>query len=203
MSKNKSKESVHQIAIDPNPKGKRKYVGGADHDDWNDWLALSTSLSLPIDQKDEIAATKAATAVFSGMIDLKPADPIEGILFSQLMVASQASLSLYRRAWALPPEHLEARMKYLALADKAARTAMMLTARIDHHRNQGKQQIVVQHTTTVNADQAVITDSVVTGKNNEASSAKLLAAVTDKPMEILETAQNEAVPVVGGHTKSK
>ncbi len=30
----------------------------------------------------------------------------------------------------------------------------MLTERLDHHRNQGKQQIVVQHTTTVNADQA-------------------------------------------------
>ena len=93
-------------------------------------------------------------------------------------------------------------MKYLAQADKAARTAMMLTERIDHHRNQGKQQIVVQHTTTVNADQAVITDSVVTGKNNEASSAKLLAAVTDKPMEILDPAQKKAVPV-GGGTKSK
>jgi hypothetical protein len=88
-------------------------------------------------------------------------------------------------------------MKYLAQADKAARTAMMLTERIDHHRNQGKQQIVVQHTTTMNADQAVITDSVVTGKNNEASSAKLLAAVTDKPMEILDPAQKQAVPVVG------
>jgi len=95
-------------------------------------------------------------------------------------------------------------MKYLAQADKAARTAMMLTERIDHHRNQGKQQIVVQHTTTMNADQAVITDSVVTGKNNEASSAKLLAAVTDKPMEILDPAQKQAVPVVGGgDTKSK
>ncbi len=40
---------------------------------------------------------------------------------------------------------------------------MMLTERLDHHRNQGKQQIIVQHTTTVNADQAVITDSLVTG----------------------------------------
>jgi hypothetical protein len=61
----------------------------------------------------------------------------------------------------------------------------------------------VQHTTTVNADQAVITDSVVTGKNNEVSAAKLLAAVTDKPMEILDPAQKKAVPVVGAGTKSK
>src|SRR5262249_8293052 len=46
-------------------------------------------------------------------------------------------------------------------------------------------------------------DSVVTGKNNEASSAKLLAAVTDKPMEILDPAQKEIVPVRGGDTKAK
>jgi hypothetical protein len=63
----------------------------------------------------------------------------------------------------------------------------------------------VQHTTTVNANQAVVTDSVVTGKKNEAaSSAKLLAAVTDKPMEIIEAEkQNEAVPVGGRDTKAK
>ena len=48
-------------------------------------------------------------------------------------------------------------------------------------------------------------DSVVTGKNNEASSAKLLAAVTDKPMEIIEAVekQKEKVPVVEGGTKAK
>jgi hypothetical protein len=205
MSKDKSKERVRQIAIDPGPGGNRKFIGGADHDVWNDWLALSTSLALPIDQRDEAAAVKAAEAVYSGMIDLKPTDPVEGILVSQIMVAHQTSLSMYRRAWAQPPEYLEARLRYLALADKAARTAMMLTERLDHHRNQGKQQIVVQHTTTVNANQAVVTDSVVTGKSTDAaSSAKLLAAATEKPMAVLETEkQNETVPAGGGGTKVK
>jgi hypothetical protein len=58
----------------------------------------------------------------------------------------------------------------------------------------------------VNANQAVVTDSVVTGKKNEAApSTKLLAAVTDKPMEIIEAVekQKETVPVVGGGTKPK
>ena len=78
----------------------------------------------------------------------------------------------------------------------------MLTERLDHYRNRGQQQIVVQHTTTVNADQALITDRVVTGKNNEAaSSAKLITAVTDKPMKIIEPMQKEAVP--GGGRKAK
>jgi len=45
----------------------------------------------------------------------------------------------------------------------------------------------------------------MTGKNNEAApSAKLLAAVTDKPTEIMEVEkQNEAVPVGGRDTKAK
>jgi hypothetical protein len=42
------------------------------------------------------------------MIDLKPADPVEGILISQLTAANQASLTMYRRAWAQPAEYLEA-----------------------------------------------------------------------------------------------
>ena len=140
-------------------------------------------------------------------MDMKPADPIEGVLISQIVVANEVALSLYQRAWACSPaDYFEAHTKYLQLADKATRTVAMLTERLDHHRNQGKQQIVVQHTTTVNANQAVVTDSVVTGKSNDsASSAKLLAAVTEKPMEILETAeeQRQTVPVGGGGTKAK
>jgi hypothetical protein len=121
------------------------------------------------------------------------------------MAANQASLRLYYLAWLNNAEFFEASAKYLALADKAARTAMILTERLDHHRNQGKQQIIVQHTTTVNANQAVVTDSVVTGKKNEAApSAKFLATLTDKPMEILEAEkQMETMPVVGGGMKAK
>src|SRR6185369_3861192 len=95
--------------------------------------------------------------------DMKPDDPIEGILVSQIMAANQASLSMYRRAWTLPVEHLEARMKYLALADKAARTVSILTERLDHHRGRGQQQITVKYV-TVNADQAVVTDQIVGGR---------------------------------------
>jgi len=178
MSKDKPKEIVHQIAVDPHPKGKLKPIGGAEHDDWNDRLAVSTAGALPIDQRDESAATKAITAVYSGMIDLKPAD--------QLMAANQASLSMYRRAWAQPAEYLEARLRYLALADKAARTVSMLTERLDHHRGRGHQQIAVKHV-TVNADQAVVTDQVVTGDRSmaEAPPVALVSAKAEVPMQNL------------------
>jgi hypothetical protein len=175
------KKFVRAIELDPNPRGALKALAGAEHDEWNQWLADRTSMALPVNPMDNI---QAAHAVISGMVDLKPADPIEGILISQLMAAHRASLSMYQRAWAQPPENFEARTKYLALADKAARTVMMLTERLDQHRGRGQQQITVKHV-TVNADQAVVTDQVVSGK--QGVSPALLEAVTDKPMPMMET----------------
>lgn len=50
-----------------------------------------------------------------------------------------------------------ARCRYLALADKAQRTVVLLTERLDRHRNSGQQQITVRHQhVTVNADQAIV-----------------------------------------------
>jgi hypothetical protein len=133
--------------------------------------------------------TQATVAVASGMFDMKPTDPIEGILISQIIAANQSSLSMYQLAWAQPPECFEARTKYLALADKASRTVMMLTERLDQHRGRGQQQITVKHV-TVNADQAVVTDQIVTGKT-EGISPPLLKAITEKPMQFIEAIQPE------------
>jgi hypothetical protein len=52
--------------------------------------------------------------------------------------------------WSQSPEYFEARTNYLQLADKATRTVMMLTERLDHHRGRGQQQIIVSHVTTAN-----------------------------------------------------
>ena len=183
------KSTVRNIGLQPNPKpAEFKAVGGAEHDEWNQWLASRTSMALPMDD------IQAMHAVISGMVDIKPADPIEGIIISQLMAANQASLSMYQQAWGQPPGCFEARTKYLALADKAARTVAMLTERLDQHRGRGQQQITVKHV-TVNADQAVVTDQVVTGK--QGVSPALLRAVSDKPMPMMKTIE----PVGVGQTK--
>jgi hypothetical protein len=101
-----------------------------------------------------------------------------------------------------PADYFEAHTKYLQLADKAPRTVAMLTDRLDHHRGRGQQQIVVKHV-TVNADQAVVTDTVITGKNNAGmTAANLLAATADRPMEIIEQTQKDFEPV-GGGSKAK
>src|SRR4051812_49945364 len=69
---------------------------------------------------------------------------------------------MYRKGWAQPPEYFQARTKYLQLADKAARTLVLLTERLDHHRGRGQQQIVVKHV-TVNAEQAMVAETITTG----------------------------------------
>jgi hypothetical protein len=194
--KSKQKAGARTISVCANPRGTTKYIAGAEHDEWTLRQVSNVLSALPGKPDDG-----ANSAVVGGMIDMRAADPTEGILIGQITAANEAALRMYHLAWRQPPEYLDARMKYLSQADKTMRTVMMLTERLDHHRGQGQQQIVVKHV-TVNADQAVVTDTVVAGKNHEEITAgKLLVARSDALMEILEPAK-EAVPV-GGDTDPK
>jgi hypothetical protein len=133
----------------------------------------------------------------AGVVDMKPADPVEGVLISQIVVANEAALSLYRRAWACDPaDYFEAHTKYLAQADKAARTVAILTERLDQLRGRGQQQTLAKYF-TVNADQAVVADQIVSGKGKEAGDRNFLAVRTDKPMEIIGPKPKEPVSVEG------
>jgi hypothetical protein len=154
-----------EIAIQANPKGERKELGGSKFDVWNDRLSNLVASAVPVNFKDREEVQASSLAIFSGMIDINPVDPIEAILIGQVIAANEAALAMYRKGWAQPPEYFQARTKYLQLADKAARTVVLLTERLDHHRGRGQQQITVKHVTTnnVTADQAIIADSVNTG----------------------------------------
>jgi len=206
MTKPKDDPKPRSITLNPKPKGEFKLLGGSLADDWNMRLLNNVGGAVPVNHSDAKVSNEAITAVCQAMVDIAPADPIEGILIAQLMAASEASLAMYRKGWQNVPEYFDAGTKYLQLADKAARTVLMLTERLDHHRGRGQQQITVKHVTTnnVTADQAIIADSVTTGggARNVASPA-LLAANSEAPMPILsETRQPDPVGV-GGGTKSK
>jgi len=194
------KPPPRNIIVNPKPTGEFKAVGGSMADDWNLRLLNGVSGTLPDKSSDD-----AIKAVCHAMMDMKPEDPVEGILVAQLLAANEASLAMYRKGWAQPPEYFQARTKYLQLADKAARTVMLLTERLDHHRGRGQQQITVKYVTTnnVTADQAIIADSVTTGgaaRGNTASPA-LRVANSAMPMPIVDELPD---PVgVGGGIKSK
>ena len=176
-----TKKPAVNIAIDPTPKRELKALGGGDRDQWNERLVGLVAKALPVNQENVEVVSEVGSAVMAGVADMNPTDPIEGILISQLAVANETALTLYRRAWACnPADYFEAHTKYLQLADKASRTVALLSERLDHHRGRGQQHITVKHV-TVNADQAVVADQIVRGKD-----AALLTSGIEKPMESLE-----------------
>ena len=191
MTKAKPKKEPNSIALDPDPKGELKLLGGGRADEWNMRLVNLVGGSLPIDHCNRDASNEAITAVCQATADIAPTDPVEGILIAQLMAANEASLALYRKGWQNVPEYFDAGTKFLQLADKAARTVVLLTERLDHHRGRGQQQITVKHVTTnnVTADQAIIADSVTTGGARNVASPALLAASSVMPMPILSEAR--------------
>jgi hypothetical protein len=164
------------VAIESDPKGERKRLGGSQYDAWNDRLSNLVASAVPVNLKNLEEVQASSVAIFSGMIDINSTDPIEAMLVGQLIAANEASLAMYRKGWSQPPEYFQARTKYLQLADKAARTVLMLTERLDHHRGRGQQQIVVKHV-TVNADQAMVAETITTAPALQASSQALLDPV--------------------------
>ena len=199
----KSKEV--KIAIEANPKGERKHLGGSQYDAWNDRLSNLVASAVPVNLKNLEEVQASSIAIFSGMIDINSTDPIEAMLVGQLIAANEAALAMYRKGWSQPPEYFEGRTKYLQLADKAARTVVLLTERLDHHRGRGQQQITVKHVTTnnVTADQAIIADSVTTGAARNVASPALLAASSEIAMPNLSEVRLPDPVGVGGGTKKK
>jgi hypothetical protein len=193
----KKKEVVANIELrcDEN----MKQTGGGENYAWNERLQLKILSAIPIGNED---FGKVGTAVFSGIIDIKPADPIEGMLVSQLIVANEAALSMFSRAWR--QDNFDFRMKYLAQADRAQRTVIMLTERLDHHRGRGRQEISVRHQhVTVNADQAIV-GNVTAGGGSEPQLKDQPHAITYAPGITVPSRdqKGEPVPVASDEKRS-
>ena len=163
-----------------------KALGGGDDNHWNRRIAYSLFAALPDINPEN--AKDAGRATLRGLLDIRPTDPTEGMLAAQIVAAHEASMRLRQLAWH-PDQSFEAMTKFLELAEKAARTVGILTERLDQHRGRGQQQITVKHV-TVNADQALVADSVTAGKMSRSSPARppgnLLTRDGQKSMEILD-----------------
>jgi hypothetical protein len=203
MTKRHDKEPVK---IEMRKPEDPKAIGGGSIEAWNDRLMLRVLNALPIDRGDQVEIGKAGTAVFSGMVDIKSADPIEGMLVSQLVVAHEWAMMMFQKAWSQPSEYFDARCRYLALADKAQRTVALLAERLDRHRNSGQQQITVKHQhVTVNADQAIV------GNVEHHQGGGVLSQSKDQPHAIANTPgiampsadqAREPVPIPGDEKRS-
>ncbi len=156
-------QTAEPVVVDLSKPGIMKPVGGAKSDAWNSHFFGKLVAALPNGTSPDrrggiIVATTA------GQVDIKPSDPVEAMLSGQMIAANEAALDMYRRAW-IDDQRFDVRTKYLALADKAARTVATLAEALDRHRSRGRQQITVKHV-TVNADQAIVADQVTTGSRS-------------------------------------
>ena len=145
--------------LEPNPTPRLKALGGGEADSWNRRTGQTLAEALPGSHLPNFV--EAARASLAGLRGINPTDPTEGMLASQIIAAREAAMHL-RRLAGHPDQSFVVQTRYLELAEKAARTMAMLTERLDQHRSRGQQQITVKHI-TVNADQAVVADTVTTG----------------------------------------
>src|SRR5262245_38586044 len=77
--------------------GSAKDIGGGESEKWNfRQMRLMLSAIPGVNADDKKNAGEVGSAVVSGLMDLKPKDPIEGMLMSQIIVAHEAALDMYR-----------------------------------------------------------------------------------------------------------
>jgi hypothetical protein len=168
------------------PTPRLKAIGGGEADSWNKRIGQRLGGALPALHSPDFA--EAARACLQGLRGIKPNDPIEGMLASQIIAAHEAAMYLRQLAWH-PDQSFIVQTRYLELAEKAGRTMAMLIERLDQHRSRGQQQITVKHV-TVNADQALVADSINNGGPSGSSAparspGNLLTTGKQKPMEAL------------------
>src|SRR5262249_52906410 len=91
-----SEAKMIKVDLDSKPKGRLKSLGGSERDEWNERLSNLLAQSIPVRRDNVDAYEEAAAAVFSGLADINPVDPIEGMLVAQMIVANEAALALSR-----------------------------------------------------------------------------------------------------------
>jgi hypothetical protein len=109
-------------------KGQFRNIGGSQSDVWNKFLMASVtgSLASSSDRYSKESQSTAKTATLVGIASCDLSDPLEAIIVGEIMFAHSNGLELRRLAW-IKGQPFEVSTRYLALADKSARTVATLT----------------------------------------------------------------------------
>lgn len=159
MSKGKAAPKNTVRIRDPNhwPEGSMKTIGGSRSDDWNEHFYTSLVNALP--EKSPLFSEEmrqaACSAMAVGLVEGKPADPIEAVLIGQMILAGASANEMHRRAWVKDQPFFVA-SKYLALASKAQRTIGLLVEALNRHRGKGHQKVTVEHVHVYAGGQAIV-----------------------------------------------
>jgi hypothetical protein len=132
--------------------------------------------------------------------DIQPRDQVEAMLAAQMAAVHNATMTFARRLNHV--ENIPQQDSAERAFNKLARTFTSQMEALKRYRSEGQQKILVQHTTTVNADQAVVTTGNPLTTGNPTPSPALLTAGTEKPMPIIDgKAEPEPVGVGVGEKK--
>lgn len=195
-------EIPHPEKLEP----KLKDLGGSRADAWNSSLSNYLARALPTSSESFAKGSQESEkiAALVAVADCKPADPLEAILLAQIVSANATGLDLARRAW-IKDQSLEARTKFLALADRSARTVATLIEALNRHRGKGQQIVRVERVTVNEGGQAIVGAVAHRGGGNAVENEKqphgssALAYAPGAAMLGQVETQREAVPVAGGH----
>lgn len=184
-----------QVPRPANGKAQLRDLGGSHSDDWNNSLANYLARSLPT-SSDTFAKESQHSekiAALAAVADCNPADPIEGMLLAQIVSANATGLDLARRAW-IKDQSFEARTKFLALADRSARTVAALVEALNRHRGKGQQKVTVEHVHVHAGAQAIVGPVTHQGGGAQSETRKQPHAPGATMLGQIE-ANGEAVPV--------
>ncbi len=201
----KLKAPTLQVPRPTDGKAQLRDLGGCNSDSWNSSLSNYLARALPTSSETFAKGSQESEkiAALVAIADCKPADPLEGILLAQIVSANATGLDLARRAW-IKDQSFEARTKYLALADRSARTVATLVEALNRHRGKGQQIVRVERVTVNEGGQAIVGAVAHRGGGNAVENEKqphgsaLAHAPRAAMLGHVET-QREALPVASGH----
>ena len=114
-----TKKTAIRLKLDPNKlESKFKLLGGGKTDERNKRLSDITVSAADRSLEKQRCHHRSMLAVSYGVMDIAPADPVEGISIAQTMAANEAALAMYQKGWAQPREYFQARTKYFSLPTK-------------------------------------------------------------------------------------
>lgn len=89
------------------------------------------------------------------------ADPLAGMMATQLLAAHFAAMECYRRAM-VADQTFEERRENLSQANRLSRTSTMLLEALNRHRGKGRQKVTVEYVHVTSGGQAA--DGTAAGK---------------------------------------
>jgi len=174
-------------AVTSDNTGKLKKIGGSRNDTWNELLYDQIVGSSWIKRRSPEQEKQLMYATLGALIDIKPADPIEGMLVSQMIATQSAVMECYRLA-SLPNQQFICQQSYLKQAGQLSRTFATLAESLNRHRGKGHQQNVIVKYVTVEAGAQAIVGNV-TGSEGINRSRK----IEEQPYEQDTTADASVV----------